>query len=82
MIAGGASLAPEAVVLAGVGDARAEQVGMHVDRPDDGHEERQELGVGVRVVARVEQVLALVGGHRPVVVLARAVDARRTASRG
>ena len=31
MIAGGASLAPEAVVLAGVGDARAEQVGVDVD---------------------------------------------------
>ena len=75
MIAGGASLAPEAVILAGVRDARAEQVGVHVDGPDDRDEERQELGVGVRVVARVEQVLALVGAHRPVVVLARAVDA-------
>ena len=61
MIAGGASLAPEAMVLAGVGDARPEQVGVDVDGPDDGHQEGQELGVGVRVVARVEQVLALVG---------------------
>ena len=61
MIAGGASLAPEAVVLAGVGDARAEEVGVDVDRPDDRQEEREELGVGVRVVARVEQVLAVVG---------------------
>ena len=37
--------------------------------------EDEELGVVVRVVAGVEQVLAGVGGHRPVVVLARAVDA-------
>ena len=57
MIAGGASLAPEAVVLAGVGDRRPEDVGVDVDRADDGDQERQELGVGVRVGARVEQVL-------------------------
>ncbi len=48
---------------------------MDVDRPDDRREEGQELGVGMRVVARVEKVLALVGAHRPVVVLAGAVDA-------
>ena len=65
----------EAMVVAGVGDARPEQVGVDVHAADDRDEERQELGVGVRVVARVEQVLAVVGGHRPVVVLARAVDA-------
>jgi hypothetical protein len=46
-----------------------------LDATDDGHEEGQELGVGVGVVARVEKVLAVVRGHRPVVVLARAVDA-------
>ena len=49
---------------------------MHVDRPDDRQQEGEELGVGVRVVARVEQVLPVVRAHRPVVVLARAVDAR------
>ncbi len=65
----------EAVVLAGVGDARAEDVRVDVDRPDDRQEEGEELGVGVRVVARVEQVLPVVRAHRPVVVLARAVDA-------
>ena len=37
--------------------------------------EDEELRVVVRVVAGVEQVLAGVGRHRPVVVLARAVDA-------
>ena len=64
------------VVVARVGDARPEQVGMDVDAADDGQQEREELGVGVRVVARVEEVLAVVRGHRPVVVLARAVDPR------
>ena len=47
---------------------------MGVDGTDDRDEEGQELGVGMRVAARVEEVLALVGGHRPVVVLARPVD--------
>ena len=42
----------QAMVVAGVGDARPEQVGVDVDAADDRHEERQELGVGVRVVAR------------------------------
>ena len=63
------------MVLAGVGDARAEDVGVHVDAADDGEQEREELGVRVRVVARVEEVLPVVGRHRPVVVLARPVDA-------
>jgi len=48
---------------------------VRVDSLDDGHQEGQELRVGVRVVAWVEEVLALVSGHRPVVVLARPVDA-------
>ena len=74
-MAGGASFAPRRWSLAGVRDARAEQVGVRVDGLDDRDEEREELGVGVRVVARVEEVLAVVRAHRPVVVLARAVDA-------
>ena len=43
---------------------------MTADRED------QELRVVVRRVAGVEQVLAVVGRHRPVVVLAGAVDSR------
>ena len=39
------------MVVAGVRDARPEQVGVDVDGADDRHQERQELGVGVRVVA-------------------------------
>ena len=48
---------------------------MAVDRLDDGAEHREEERVLVRVAARVEEVLAAVDDG-PVVVLARAVDAR------
>ncbi len=66
----------EPVVVAGVRDAGPEDVGVDVDAADDADEEGQELGVGVRVVPRVEEVLAVIGAHRPVVVLARPVDPR------
>ena len=65
----------EAVVLARRGDRRAQQPLVLVDGLDHGRAEEQELEVVVRGVARLEQVLARVGAHRPVVVLARAVDA-------
>ena len=39
---------------------RGQQVGVDVDRPDDRQQERQELGVGVGRIARVQQV-ALAG---------------------
>ena len=67
---------PEAVVLAGARDRRPQQPLVLVDRGDDGGGEEEELQVVGRRVARVEQVVARVGAHRPVVVLARAVDAR------
>ena len=57
------------------GDRRAQQLLVVVDGLDDGGAEEQELQVLVRRVARLEQVVARVGAHRPVVVLARAVDA-------
>ncbi len=63
------------VVLAGVGDRRAQQLLVPVDGLDDRRAEEQELEVLVRRVARLEQVHARVRAHRPVVVLARAVDA-------
>ena len=75
MIAGGASLAPRRWSLAARGDRDAQQVAVLGDGADDGGAEDEELGVVVRRVARLEQVLARVVGHRPVVVLARAVDA-------
>lgn len=48
---------------------------MDVDRADHGAQESEELEVRVRVVLRIEQVDTGVGRHRPVVVLARTVDA-------
>ncbi len=48
---------------------------MVVDGGEDGAEEDEEPGVAGRVGTRIEQVDAVVGGHGPVVVLARAVDA-------
>jgi hypothetical protein len=67
---------PEPVVLADVGDRRAQQRLVLVDGLQDGGAEEQELEVVAGRVAGLEQVLADVGAHRPVVVLARAVDAR------
>jgi hypothetical protein len=49
---------------------------MDIHAPDDRQEEGQELGIGMRVVAGIEEVLPVVRGHRPVVVLAGAVDPR------
>ena len=46
-----------------------------MDGADDRGGEEQELRVVGRVVAGVEEVAPVVGRHRPVVVLARAVDA-------
>ena len=48
---------------------------MAVDCGNDGGAEEEELNIFGRRVARVEQVLTAIGSHRPVVVLARAVDA-------
>ena len=65
----------QAVVLADVGDRGAQQALVLVDRLDHRGAEEEEVDVVGRRVARVEQVGAGVGAHRPVVVLAGAVDA-------
>ena len=81
MIAGGASLAPSRWSLAAEAiDARSRSAWVSTARIT-AHRKTRNCEVGVRVVLRIEQVDAGVGRHRPVVVLARAVDARRTASR-
>ena len=64
------------MVLPGRGDRRAQQRLMGVDRLDHGGAEEQELQVLRRRVPGLQQVHAGVGAHRPVVVLARPVDAR------
>ena len=65
----------QAMVVAGVRDARSQQVSVDVDATYHREQEREELRVRVRVVAGVEQVLAFVRRDRPVVVFSRAVDA-------
>ncbi len=52
----------------------AEQLGILRHSPDHRHAEDKELGVIVRIVPGIKEVVAGVGGHREVVVLAAAVD--------
>ena len=75
MIAGGASLAPSRWSLWALATETRKQVAVPGDRADDRDQEEQELGVLVRRIAGLEQVVARVVGQRPVEVLARAVDA-------
>ena len=75
MIAGGASLAPSRWSLPALAMLARSSPCQLVDRADHRGAEHQELHVVVRVRARREQVVALVVAHRPVQVLARAVDA-------
>ena len=75
MIAGGASLAPRRWSWPALATDARSSCWCCVDGLDDGRAEEQEEQVLVRRVARLEQVHARVGAHRPVVVLAGAVDA-------
>ena len=52
----------------------AQKVAVDVDGTDDGREERQEDGVFLRRLARIEKIFRAVG-KAPVVVFAGAVDA-------
>jgi len=63
------------VVIAGAGDSDAKQFRVLVHGGDDGHQESQKLRVGVGGRAGLQQVLALVGSHGPVVVLPASVNA-------
>ena len=63
------------VIVVRVGDRDPQDIAVPCDRADDGHQEEQELGVIVRRLAGLEQVVPRVIGHRPVEVLARPVDA-------
>ena len=64
----------EAMVVAGRGHRHAQELLVVVHRLDDAGEEHEEAQVVHGALAGVEQV-RLAGGKRPVVVLARAVDA-------
>ena len=65
----------EAVVVAGGRNREAEQILIIIYGLNDRDEEEQELCVLIRRGAGAQQVDAGIRGHRPVVVLARAVDA-------
>ena len=75
MIAGGASFAPEPVIVAGAGDRRAQQSLPRVDGAQHRGAEDEELQVVVRRVPGVQEVVPEVVAHAPVQVLARSVDA-------
>ena len=60
----------EAVVVARRGNGYTEQILIIVYRLDDSAEEEQELSVFIGSIAGGQQVLSLVGGDGPVVVLA------------
>ena len=62
------------VVVAGIGHRHAQQLLVIVHRLEHGGQNQQKLHVLARGFAGIQQVFA-VGGQRPVVVLARAVDA-------
>ena len=63
------------VVIAGAGGGGAQQVGIIVNGLDNCAKEDQELDVIMRGFSGFEQVLAVIGGHRPVIMFAGAVDA-------
>ena len=66
----------EAVVVAGRGDGSTEETLVQVDGADDRGAEGEELGVLVRVVARLEEVADAGATDGPVDVLTGTVDAR------
>ena len=63
------------MIVAGAGDAGAQQSLPAIDGAKHGRAEHQELHVVVRRIAGAEQVVAELVGQRPVIVLARSVDA-------
>ena len=64
----------QAVIVVRRPDRHAKHIGILIDRANNRRHEHQELRVLMRRVARIEQVFAHVGRHRPVIVLAAAVD--------
>lgn len=63
------------MIVARAGDAQAKQILILVHRFNDSRQEQQELRVLHRRRAGIQQVFALVGGNRPVVVFARTIHA-------
>ncbi len=66
----------QTVIVTGACYGQSEQIGILVDSLDYRREERQKLRVLHGRASGIEQVLTVVGGQTPVVVLARTVNAR------
>ena len=63
------------MVIACGSNRDTEQVLIFVNSLDNGGQKQDELAVFARVLARLEQILACIGGNRPVVVLAGTIYA-------
>lgn len=66
----------QTMVVVGRRDRQAQNGAIFGDRPNDRGREDQKLGIVVRGVARLEQIFGI-GAHRPVVVFAGSIDARK-----
>ncbi len=75
MMAGGASCGAETVVVARNRRGLPQQIRVTVHRLHNAGQHQQELDVLVGSLARIQQIDAVVGGQRPVVVLSGTVDA-------
>ena len=64
----------QTVIIAGRRSTDAEQVCVLINTLDNCAQEGQELHVFHRCAARIQQVLTVIGCHRPVVVLTGAID--------
>ena len=67
----------QAMIVARRGDGNSQQILMLIHSLDHRAQEQQELRVFKRRGTGLQQVLAVIGGNRPVVVLAGTVDARK-----
>ena len=65
----------QTVIVACARHRDAQQILIFIHSLDDGREEKQELSVGDRRLARIQQIFARIGRNGPVVVLAGTVDA-------
>ncbi len=62
------------MVVPGAGRCNPEQILVLIHGADNRNEEQQELGVFARGLPRLQQIHAIVGRHRPIIMFAAAVD--------
>ena len=58
-------------------DGNPQQIRMQIHRANDRGKTDHELHIGMRIVAWIKKIDPSVGGHRPIVVLSRAVDSSK-----